>query len=75
MKFQELPGETKSHARAALAQLLAGQTEVSESMCEILGRSVAAAFVEMERFDDAPVVKIGDESVIPEPGDQYLRPD
>ncbi|MCT4713233.1 hypothetical protein MUA04_23975 [Enterobacteriaceae bacterium H11S18] len=75
MKFEELPGETKSHARAALAQLLAGQTEVSESMCEILGRSVAAAFVEMERFDGAPVVKIGDGSVIPEPGDQYLRPD
>ena len=53
IEFTGLPDEAKTHARAALVQMLTRQMEVNESMCEILGRSVASAFVEMECFDGA----------------------
>ncbi len=60
MKFNELSLESRSQAKIALGQLIVARGESEEAKCERLGRSVASAFIAMERHDSAPEVKISD---------------
>ncbi|MDU1195652.1 hypothetical protein [Kluyvera ascorbata] len=54
MKFNELSSESRSQAKIALGQLIVACGESVGANRETLGRSVAAAFIAMERYDSAP---------------------
>lgn len=61
MKFKELPQETQSCAAQTLLTVISAHgVGVCEGNPDKLGEFVATAFIAMERYDSAPVVKIGD---------------
>ncbi|MGO3395578.1 MAG: hypothetical protein ACTINL_03665 [Serratia proteamaculans] len=56
MKFSELPEESKERAREALCSSLGNSYLISEEEAVLAGEAVSAAFIAMERYDDAPDV-------------------
>lgn len=63
MKFFELTKESQSCAKEALKELINRQSVYELDPFKKLGEVVAAAYIEMERFEGAPddkKIKIGD---------------